>query len=79
MTPYFWLGIFLIVGYFVVTDRSVATFFILMEKLVRIEYEKIKWKIFQNPRNPIVKYLIWRRSMKLAQKLQKEFDNANNT
>jgi hypothetical protein len=28
-----------------------------------------------NPRNPVVKYLMWRRSMKLAKKLMRELEN----
>lgn len=34
----------------------------------------IKWIILNDPRNPIVKYLIWKRSFKLAEQLQKEFN-----
>lgn len=74
ITPYFWLGLFLIIGYFVVTDKSLATFFVLMEKRLNLEYEKLKWKIMQSPDNPIVKYMIWRRSIKLAEELRKELD-----
>lgn len=74
ITPYFWLGIFLIIGYFVVTDKSLATFFVLMEKKLNLEYEKIKWKIVHSPDNPIVRYIIWRRSVKLAEKIKKSID-----
>jgi len=28
-----------------------------------------------NPRNPVVKYLMWRRSMKLAKELMDEYKN----
>ena len=31
----------------------------------------------QSPDNPIVKYMIWRRSIKLAKELRKEFDEKN--
>jgi hypothetical protein len=74
MTLYFWLGLFLIVGYFVVTDNSLATFLVLTQKRIEIEYEKLKWRIMQSPDNPIVKYMIWRRSIKIAEELRKEFD-----
>ena len=33
------------------------------------------WWIINNPRNPIVKYLMWRRSMKMAEDIMKEFKN----
>ncbi len=74
---YFWLGLFLIVGYFVVTDNSLATFLVLTQKRIELEYEKLKWRITQNPDNPIVKYMIWRRSIKLAKELREQFDEKN--
>lgn len=77
ITPYFWLGIFLIIGYFVVTDRSLATFFVLMEKRLNLEYEKLKWRILHSPDNLIVRYIIWKRSKKLAEQLRKELDEKN--
>lgn len=77
ITSYFWLGVFLIIGYFVVTDKSLATFFVLTQKRIELEYEKLKWKIMQSPDNPIVKYMIWRKSIKLAKKLRKEFNEKN--
>jgi len=77
ITSYFWLGVFLIIGYFVVTDKSLATFFVLTQKRIELEYEKLKWRIMQSPDNPIVKYMIWRRSIKLAKELKKELDEKN--
>ena len=77
ITSYFWLGVFLIIGYFVVTDKSLATFFVLTQKRIELEYEKLKWRVMQSPDNPIVKYMIWRRSIKLAKELRKEFDEKN--
>ena len=74
---YFWLGLFLIVGYFVVTDNSLATFLVLTQKRIELEYEKLKWRIMQSPDNLIVKYMIWRRSIKLAKELRKELDEKN--
>jgi hypothetical protein len=74
---YFWLGLFLIIGYFVVTDNSLATFLVLTQKRIELEYEKLKWRIMQSPDNPIVKYMIWRRSIKLAKELRKELDEKN--
>lgn len=77
LTLYFWLGLFLIIGYFVVTDNSLATFLVLTQKRIELEYEKLKWRITQSPDNPIVKYLIWRRSIKLAKELKKELEKKN--
>ena len=77
ITPYFWLGLFLIIGYFVVTDKSLATFLVLTQKRIELEYEKLKWRVMQSPDNPIVKYMIWRRSIKLAEELRKELNEKN--
>jgi hypothetical protein len=56
----------------IVTDQSVARFFDLLLKIVKFQYEKTKWWLIHNPRNPIVKYLMWRRALKLAKELEKE-------
>jgi len=40
-----------------------------------LQYEKIKWWLIYNPQNPVVKYLMWRKSMKMAEELMKEYDN----
>jgi len=44
----------------------------MLTQLARVQYEKVKWWALHNPANPLIKYLIWRRSMKLAKELQKE-------
>lgn len=73
-SSYIYFIIFFCIAYLIVTDQSVAKGFYMLTQLARVEYEKVKWWILHNPANPIVKYLIWRRSMKLAEELQKEFD-----
>ena len=70
---YFWFGIFIFVGYLIVTDISVAYIFILVSKLIRFQYEKQKWWLLHNPRNPIVKWFMWRRALRIAKQLEKEF------
>jgi hypothetical protein len=73
-----WVTIFILIGYFIVTDNSVAKAFYMVTQLVRIYYEKTKWWIFYNPKNPIIKYIMWRRAYKLAEELQKEFAEKEN-
>ena len=74
MNPYYiWFVIFFCIGYLIVTDNSVAKLFILLTKLAEVEYHKVKWWLMHNPANPIVKYLMWRRSLQLAKELQEEF------
>ena len=70
---YFWFGIFMFVGYLIVTDNSVAYAFILVSKLIKFQYEKEKWWLFNNPRNPVVKWFMWRRALRIAKELEREF------
>jgi hypothetical protein len=70
---YFWFFVFAIIAYFIITDNSVAISVNLISKLVGIWFEKKKWMLLNNPRNPVVKYFIWRRALKLAKELENEF------
>lgn len=71
-TQYLIFGIFAIFFYLILVDKSIAVFFVLTSKFLRIKYERTKWIILNNPDNPINRYLIWRRSMKMAKELQTE-------
>jgi hypothetical protein len=76
MNPfYIWFVIFFCIGYLIVTDQSIARLFILLTKLVEVEYQKVKWWALHNPANPIIKYFMWRRAYKLAEELQKELES----
>ena len=72
---YIYFIIFACIGYLIVTDESVAAAFYYMLKLAKSNYEKQKWWLLNNPRNPVVKYLMHRRSMKLAKELMDEYKN----
>jgi pyruvate/2-oxoglutarate dehydrogenase complex dihydrolipoamide acyltransferase (E2) component len=65
-----WFFVFAVIAYFIVTDNSVATAVNFITKLVGIWFEKKKWWLLHNPRNPVVKYLMWRRALKLAKELE---------
>ena len=69
---YIYLIIFFCIAYLILTDQSVARAFYMLTQLARVQYEKTKWWIAHNPANPIIKYLMWRRSMKIAEELMKE-------
>jgi len=76
MTSYYlWLIIFAICLYLVITDTSIAQLIILYSKWWRLQYEKLKWWVMYNPQNPVVKYLMYRKSMKMAEELMKEYEN----
>jgi hypothetical protein len=71
---YVYFIIFFCIGYLIVTDASVARLFVLLTGLVRIKYEQIKWIILHSPNNPLVKFMIHRRSLRLAKELAKELN-----
>jgi hypothetical protein len=72
---YFLLFVFAVFAYFIITDDSVAKAFYYVTQLIKNQYEIKKWWFLNNPKNPIVKYLMWRRSMKMAKEFMKEFKN----
>lgn len=74
---YFWLVLFGFAAYLIVTDNSVSVAFYHIVRIAKFQYEKQKWWLLHNPRNPIVKYLMWRRSMKMAEELMKELAEKN--
>ena len=69
---YIYLIIFFCIAYLILTDQSVAKGFYFLTQFVKIQYEKTKWWVLHNPANPIIKYMMWRRAMKLAEELQRE-------
>ena len=76
MTSYYiWFIIFAVAAYLIVTDNSVAAAFYYVMKLIKFDFERKKWWLLNNPRNPIVKYLMWRRAYKLAKEMQREIES----
>ena len=70
---YIYLIIFIWISYLISTDASVSKFILLLSQFIRIQYLKVKWWIRYGPTNPIVRYLMWRKSWKLAKELREEF------
>jgi hypothetical protein len=80
MNPnYIYLTIFFCIAYLIVTDPSIAKGFYMLTQLARVQYEKVKWWVQNSPANPIVRYFIWRRSMKMAKELMEELAEKNKT
>jgi|APGre2960657423_1045063.scaffolds.fasta_scaffold55777_3 hypothetical protein len=73
-TYYFWFGIFIFVTYLILTDHSVAYAVTLLPKIIRFQYEKQKWWLWNNPQMPWAKFLIWRNSLQIAKSLEKELN-----
>ena len=75
MTYYAWFIVFAVVAYFIVTDESVAAAFYYITRLGKSYIQRQWWWLKNNPRNPVVKYLMHRRSEKLARELMDEYEN----
>ncbi len=71
---YIIFALFAVVAYFIVTDENVAAAFTYVLELVAVKIRRKWWWITNNPNNPIVKYIVWRRSMKTAKELLKQIN-----
>ena len=69
-----WFAIFAVAMYFVVTDESIAAAFYYVTKLATAYIRRQWWWLMHNPRNPVVKYLIYRHSLKMAEKIMAEIN-----
>jgi hypothetical protein len=74
-SKYLYLLIFVCIAYLIITDENVAGLVSYSSNLLRLHYEKVKWILLNDPRNPIVKYLIYKKSLRMAEQLIKEFEN----
>jgi hypothetical protein len=72
---YLYFLIFVCIAYLIITDENIAGLISYSSNLLRLHYEKTKWIVLNDPRNPIVKYLIYKKSLKMAEQLIKEFEN----
>ena len=67
-------GFFGVVTYFIVTDENVAALFYYQFESANTYIRKKWWWVTNNPKNPVVKYLIYRRSLKMARELMAEIN-----
>ena len=70
---------FAVVAYIIVTDDRVAAAFLYVSKLANTEIKRHWWWLTNNPRNPVVKYMIYRRSLRLAKELMVEINKDKET
>ena len=73
------MGMFAVVAYIIVTDERAAAAFLYVIKLVDSNIRRHWWWLTNNPRNPVVKYLIYRRSLRIAKELMAEINNEKET
>ena len=71
---FFVLTVFVFLLYLIVTDLSVATFVNFLFGKIKFEYEKRKWWIWNNPKTPWARYIMWRRCLRLAKELDHELE-----
>ena len=68
------LGMFAVVAYIIVTDERAAAAFVYVSKLANTEIKRHWWWLTNNPKNPVVKYMIYRRSLRIAKELMVEIN-----
>ena len=73
-TQYAWFALFGIILYVIAVDENVAKAVDYVITLTKNNVRKQWWWLTNDPRNPVVKYLMWRRSMKLAKELRAKID-----
>ena len=75
---YILFAIFAVAAYFIVTDESVAALFYYATKLAKAYLERQWWWLLHNPANPVVKYIMWRRSIRMAEEMMKSIKTDEN-
>lgn len=64
--------LFVVIAYFILTDEGAAAIFYYGFKLANTYIRRQIWWLTNNPRNPVVKYMIYRRSLSLSKRLMEE-------
>jgi histidinol-phosphate/aromatic aminotransferase/cobyric acid decarboxylase-like protein len=73
---YYQIALFTIFGIFaamVVADKNVAEYIVLLTKIVKMQFERMRFMIIYHPKNPITNYIQAQKMNKLALQLQQEF------
>jgi hypothetical protein len=71
---YAWSIIFVIFTYFILVDESIVEYVVLLWKLGKLKYDRLKWMILNDPRNPIVKFMIERKYHKMIKEFEKQLN-----
>ena len=71
---YLWLLIFGVCLYVISTDENVAKAFFYVFELVKTNIRRKWWWLTNNPANPVVKYMLYRKNLKLAKELRAKID-----
>ena len=76
---YIILSLFAVAAYFILTDEGVAAAFFYVTRLAKAYIQRQWWWLLHNPRNPVVKYIMYRRSLKMAEELMAEINKNKET
>ena len=71
---YIFFLLFAVAAYFILTDESVAAAFYYVIGIITNYIRGKVWWITNDPSNPVVKYMIYRRNLKLAKELRAKID-----
>lgn len=71
---YMWLLVFGVILYVIVVDPNVAKAFDYVLKLVNTNIRRELWWLKNNPANPVVKYIMYRKNLKLAKELREKIN-----
>jgi hypothetical protein len=78
---YIWLAVFAVIGYFIVTDQSIAQFFLLTLANAKLTVQRrwfmMMWHIQHNPRNPFVKWHLDRKYNDMAKELHAMYNTCD--
>ena len=69
-----WFALFAVAMYFIVSDESIAAAFYYVTKLAKAYIQRQWWWLRHNPGNPVVKYMIYRRSLKMAEEIMRQIN-----
>lgn len=64
-----------LISWVFIVDRNVGDYVMLSLKLLKTNYEKLKWMAIYHPRNPITNWVMARKYSKIAEELVKELQN----
>jgi len=73
-SQYVWFLIFGVLAYIIATDPNVARAYNYVLELASTNIRKKWWWIINNPANPVVKYMLYRKNLKLAKELRAKID-----
>jgi hypothetical protein len=71
---YIFFALFAVAAYFIVTDESVAAAFYYVIGIITNYIRGKVWWATNDPSNPVVKYMIYRKNLKLAKELKAKID-----